>query len=220
VIAPAVLAGLIASCAPSVDARTAAAIVAVESRGEPYAINDNTTRRSYFPASLAEARALVDRLAGHQIAVGIAQVDSVNFARFGVDARDMLEPCLSLRVGSQVLVEDYRREYARAPRAPATIRRQVALRRALSVYNSGSPTSAIDYAARVVAATASPLVREVTAISDEAAGRLPGPQRRVARLNRRRSATRAINRPALDSIVFFGASPASDGDAFVESSVR
>jgi type IV secretion system protein VirB1 len=219
VIAPAVLAGLISSCASSVDVRTAAAVVAVESGGSPYAVNDNDTRRSYFPTSRDAAEALVRRLAGHQLAVGIAQVDSVNFARFGVDAVQVLDPCTSLRLGAQVLVEDYRREYPRATGATEEERRQVALRRAFSAYNSGSPTAAPDYAALVVAATSSPLVREATAIAD---GRESGAVSRLARRAAPKPSEplRVAYGPGTASSVFAGGRSRISGSAFVVEGAR
>jgi type IV secretion system protein VirB1 len=217
VIAPAVLAGLISACAPSVDVRTAAAIVAVESGGSPYAVNDNDTKRAYFPTSLEAAKALVRRLAGHQLAVGIAQVDSVNFARLGVDAVRALDPCTNLRLGAQVLAEDYRREYARARGATEKARRQIALRRAFSAYNSGSPTAAPTYAALVVAATSSVLVRRTTAIADAAAAPATRRATRIAPLAAPEppAVLHVAYVPAAPSSLFVGASSRVSGSAFV-----
>ncbi|MFZ1124188.1 MAG: lytic transglycosylase domain-containing protein [Candidatus Baltobacteraceae bacterium] len=221
-IAPVVLAGLISACAPSVDVRTAAAIVAVESSGSPYAINDNDMKRAYFPGSLAAAKALVRRLAGHQLAVGIAQLDSVNFARLGVDAVTALDPCTNLRLGAQVLVEDYQREYPRASGATEEERRQSALRRAFSAYNSGSPTAAPAYAALVVAATSSVLVRATTAIADAAGGPASRAATRIAPLAAPAppAALRVAYAPARASSLFIGASSRISGSAFVFGSSR
>lgn len=164
----AVLAGLLSTCAPNVDARTMAAVVAVESGGRPWAVHDNTTGRSYFPDSLAGAGAIAAELAGDSLDVGLAQLNSGNFARFGVDASAALDPCTNLRLGASVLSDDYQREYQRTAGATEEERRQVALRRALSAYNSGSSTAAPTYAALVVAATSAALVRETTALADGA----------------------------------------------------
>jgi type IV secretion system protein VirB1 len=216
-IAPALLAGLILRCAPNVDVRTAASVIAVESGGQLYAINDNDTRRAYFPASLDSAKALLGRLAGHQLAVGIAQVDSANFARFGIGAADALDPCTNLRLGAQVLLEDYRRAYAGATGATEEERRQVALRRALSLYNSGSPTAARAYASLVVAATSSPLVRRATAIADAAAARPPEGEALVSREPPKPSPRRPARLAARASSVFAGAPSRVAGSAFVEA---
>jgi type IV secretion system protein VirB1 len=203
-IAPVVLAGFILSCAPQVDARTTAAIVQVESAGRPYAVNDNSAGRAYFPATLEGARALLRRLAGHQVAVGIVQLDSVNFARFRTNAVAQLDPCVNLRLGTQVLVEDYRREYPRAAGRTIEERRQVALRRAFSAYNSGSPTAARRYADLVVSATSSLFVRETTEIADAARG--SGAKAHVARLPspKPRKMVRVAYAPARASSCFAG----------------
>ena len=81
-----------------------------------------------------------------------------------------------------MLVEDYQREY---PRARRNRRRtpESALRRAFSAYNSGSPTPTPAYAALVVAATSSVLVRATTAIADAAGGQ-PRAQRPASRRSR------------------------------------
>ena len=80
------LAALIAHCAPNVAPATMAAIVNVESGGNSLAIGDNTAGRSYYPRDRATAESLARRLlqAGHSIDAGIAQIDSMNFAGFGV----------------------------------------------------------------------------------------------------------------------------------------
>jgi hypothetical protein len=219
-IASVALATLIRTCAPSVDVRTAAAIVAVESGGREYAVRDNTTRRSYFPTSLADAQDLVRRLLGHQLDLGLAQVDTVNLPAFGVTPAQALDSCTSLRLGSQVLAEDYRQAYRQATGATEEERRQVALRRAFSAYNSGSPTAAPDYAALVVAATSSPLVREATAIAD---GRESGAVGRLAH----RAAPSKPSEPlrvayglGTASSVFAGAPSRISGSAFVVEGAR
>lgn len=220
-IAPLALAGLLSSCARGVDARTAAAIVAVESGGNEYAVNDNTTGRAYFPASLGSAKALVGRLAGHQLAVGIAQVDSVNFARLGVDAERALDPCTSLQLGAQILLEDYRREYPRATGATEEKRRQDALRRALSLYNSGSPTAAPEYASRVVEAVSSSLVRETTAlVGAGTAGRSDAANVSASHEPLRPLRARLAYVPASASSVFAGAAAKVSGTAFVVEAGR
>ena len=50
------LAALMAHCAPTVAPSTMTAIVQVESGGDPLAIGDNTTRRSYYPRDSRERR--------------------------------------------------------------------------------------------------------------------------------------------------------------------
>jgi type IV secretion system protein VirB1 len=142
------LAALIRHCAPAVAPSTMAAIVRVESGGDPLAIGDNTTRRSYYPRDRASAESLARRLldAGHLLDVGIAQIDSMNFAGFGVTAHTIFDPCINLSIGATILSGDYAfaaRRYGDG---------QVALRHAIGMYNTGRLNAGAHYIARVVAA--------------------------------------------------------------------
>ena len=102
-----------------------AAIVQVESGGDPLAIGDNTTRRSYYPRDRATAERLARRLldAGHLLDLGIAQIDSMNFAGFGVNVHTIFDPCINLSIGARILSDDYafaaRRYRRRSGRAAA-----------------------------------------------------------------------------------------------------
>lgn len=142
------LAALMARCAPNVAPSTMTAIVKVESGGNPLAIGDNTTRRSYYPHDRATAERLARRLldAGHLLDVGIAQIDSMNFAGFGANVQTIFDPCTNLRVGARILSGDYAfaaRRYGDG---------QVALRHAIGMYNTGRLNAGARYIARVVAA--------------------------------------------------------------------
>jgi type IV secretion system protein VirB1 len=142
------LAALIRHCAPAVAPSTMTAIVRVESGGNPLAIGYNTTRRSYYPRDRTTAERLARRLldAGHLLDVGIAQIDSMNFAGFGVNAHTIFDPCINLSIGARILSDDYAfaaRRYRDA---------QVALRHAIGMYNTGRLNSGARYIARVLAA--------------------------------------------------------------------
>ncbi len=142
------LAALIRHCAPTVAPSTMTAIVQVESGGDPLAIGDNTTRRSYYPRDRATAERLARRLldAGHLLDLGIAQIDSMNFAGFGVTVHTIFDPCINLSVGARILSGDYAfaaRRYGDG---------QVALRHAIGMYNTGRLNAGARYIARVVAA--------------------------------------------------------------------
>lgn len=144
------LAALIRHCAPAVAPSTMAAIVQVESGGDPFAIGDNTAGRSYYPHDRAAAERLARRLldAGHLLDLGIAQIDSMNFAGFGVTAHSIFDPCTNLNVGGRILSGDYAfaaRRYGDG---------QVALRHAIGMYNTGRLNGGARYIARVVAAAA------------------------------------------------------------------
>jgi type IV secretion system protein VirB1 len=142
------LASLITQCAPGVAPSTMAAIVQVESGGNPFAIDNNTTRRSYYPRDRASAEALVSQLtgAGHLVDAGIAQIDSMNFARLGVSVHTIFDPCTNLRAGSEILSSDYnfaKRRYGSG---------QIALRHAIGMYNTGRLDAGAGYVRQVLAA--------------------------------------------------------------------
>ncbi|MGH7707203.1 MAG: hypothetical protein ACREM8_02820 [Vulcanimicrobiaceae bacterium] len=169
-ISAAVLAALIRTCSPALDVRTESAIVAVESQGDSWAIHDPIRNRAVHPHSYAEAvkvaNALIAEDAQHRgrgVAVGLAQV---LLPRPGLSAAAMLHPCSNLRASQAILVAAYSRQY-RAVRAGSELEReQIALRRAFSQYNSGSPTAAPEYVDRIMRALSSPLVEQTTAIAD------------------------------------------------------
>lgn len=142
------LTALMAHCAPTVAPSTMTAIVQVESSGNPLAIGDNTTGRSYYPHDRAAAERLARRLlnAGHLLDLGIAQIDSMNFPGFGVNVHSIFDPCINLSIGAKILSDDYAfaaRRYRDA---------QVALRHAIGMYNTGRLNAGTRYIARVVAA--------------------------------------------------------------------
>jgi len=129
-----------------------AAIVQVESGGNPLAIGDNTTSHSYYPRDRVTAERLARRLlnAGHLLDLGIAQIDSMNLAGFGVTTHAIFDPCINLSIGAKILSDDYlfaARTYRDA---------QVALRHAIGMYNTGRLNAGARYIARVVAAAAIP----------------------------------------------------------------
>jgi type IV secretion system protein VirB1 len=142
------LTALMAHCAPTVASSTMTAIVQVESGGNPLAIGDNTTRRSYYPHDRAAAERLARRLlnAGHLLDLGIAQIDSMNLAGFGVTTHAIFDPCINLSIGAKILSDDYvfaARKYDDA---------EIALRHAIGMYNTGRLNGGARYIARVLAA--------------------------------------------------------------------
>lgn len=135
--------------APQVAPETVAAFAQAESRLNPFAIFDNSTRRSYAPVSAGEAiaiaRGLLDR--GHSIDAGLMQINSANFTRTGLDADTAFDPAHSVRAGAQILVDAYQWCRERQPAAEP-------LRCMASVYNTGRPTAGErnGYVGRVFAA--------------------------------------------------------------------
>jgi type IV secretion system protein VirB1 len=146
------LSALIERCAPHVPPVTMAAIVAVESGGDPLAIGDNTTRRSYHPRDRATAEALTRRLiaAGHSVDLGIAQIDDANFAHLALNVQTVFDACANLGAGAEILAQNY---------AIATRRfgaGQAALRHAIGMYNAGSLDEGASYVRRVMLAARIP----------------------------------------------------------------
>ena len=146
-IVSAALAGFVVKCAPHVGPVTMSAIVAYESGGRPYAIGDNSTRRSYFPGDRASATRLAARLvgAGHDIDVGYAQLNIANVRAYGLDLARAFDPCTNIATGARIL----RADYAGAARrfGPG----QHALASALSAYNTGGYFAGLGYARGVYA---------------------------------------------------------------------
>jgi type IV secretion system protein VirB1 len=125
----AIVTTLAVTCAPQVAPATLAAIAQTESGLDPLAVGDNTAQRSYHPAAKPEAIALAAQLAaeGHDLDLGLMQINRRNFGWLGLAGADAFEPCRSLAAGAAVLT-------------------------ALSRYNTGkssSPTG-MDYARRVL----------------------------------------------------------------------
>jgi type IV secretion system protein VirB1 len=150
-ITGAALTALLQTCAPNVTPATMHAIVTVESGGDPWVLNDNTTGIVHKPRSYAEAlsteRDLIGR--GHSVDVGIAQVNSSNFAGYHLTPAAALMPCQNLIVGSAILANAYRWSLA-----TYGDQRQ-ALWGSVSAYNTGSLTAGGRYVNLVVGAAAS-----------------------------------------------------------------
>lgn len=141
-LSPTELAPLIAQCAPRVHPQTQAALVIDESGANPYALHDNNSGRAYLPSTYEDAWriawGLIERdraVDGRGIDVGIAQINSHNFAAQGVSLAQMLTPCDNLRVSSRML----RKAYLAFGSVKA----------AAETYNSGSPTGDDGYFARL-----------------------------------------------------------------------
>lgn len=142
------------TCASAAAPGTLAAVAATESGFDPLAIGDNTTGTAWRPGSREEAVALARSLIGdgHAVDLGLMQIDASNFAPLHLSLSEAFDPCASLSAGARVLATNYTR--ASAAGTPTDSSEQAALRRALSRYNTGSPTRGFrnGYVARVLAA--------------------------------------------------------------------
>lgn len=142
------------ACAPDVPLVTLQAIARAESAFPPYAPSLDYPRRTARehglrdggiflarqPGNLAEARAwthwLLER--GRSVSIGLVQISTQHAADLGTSIDQLLDPCTNVRVGAQILTEEYQRA------AAVWGGGQEALRQALSEYNSGSPVLGFD----------------------------------------------------------------------------
>jgi type IV secretion system protein VirB1 len=153
-------------CAPSIHPLTMAAVVSHESRNNSLAVNVNGNYRlPRQPATQDEAVQTVRWLtaSGFNFDVGLAQINSANFARLGLTGEALLDPCANLRASAVVLTGCY----AQAVRSAGE--GQEALRHALSCYNTGSQTRgfANGYVQKVAAQAR---ILQVPALLDDGGG--------------------------------------------------
>jgi type IV secretion system protein VirB1 len=151
-------------CIPEAPLTTLRAIVRAESNGNPNAMQidfpkallrqwhlpNGTLRLKRQPSTPGEALDWLAYLQRYAIFVdlGLMQVSTAEAQRRGLSPESLLEPCTNLRVGWQILEDDYRLE------TKTYGSWQEALQRAISRYNTGNSTRGIDngYLARVLAA--------------------------------------------------------------------
>lgn len=109
------------------------AVVQIESSFNPYAIGVVGGQLERQPRHRAEAVATAKALhnAGHNISVGLAQVNIKNFSSHGLSLETAFDVCENLRAGSQILADCFRRA------RNAGAHRQSALKDALSCYYTG-----------------------------------------------------------------------------------
>ncbi len=95
-------------CAPEIATEAVVPLVVTESGGDDLSININRGPR-VRAASIADGAALVRRYmaAGYTVDVGLAQVNSANFARLGVTVAQAFDPCRNLRLASSMLRAGY-----------------------------------------------------------------------------------------------------------------
>ena len=121
-------------CASEVATEAVVPLVVTESGGDDLSININRGPR-VRAGSVAEGAALVRRYMaqGYTVDVGLAQINSANFARLGVTIEQAFDPCTNLRLASSLLQEGYglaSRHYSGLDAISATY----------SLYNTGTLT--------------------------------------------------------------------------------
>jgi type IV secretion system protein VirB1 len=153
-------------CIQDAPISTLAAIVQAESGGNPYALQidfpnallrrwrmrPGTLRLARQPKDSGEALAWMQYLSSFDIVtdIGLMQVSTAEALRRKIDPFTLFEPCTNLRIGWQILQDDYAIEVQHY--GPG----QTALEHALSRYNTGTPNGGIDngYYARIQSALA------------------------------------------------------------------
>jgi type IV secretion system protein VirB1 len=140
-----VLSAYVRACAPNVAPTTSLAIIRVESQGWPWSIHDNTVRRGYALRTRDEATraALELAQAGHNLDLGLMQVNTSNLGWLGLSIGQAFDPCTNIAAGGRILTDDYvsaARRYGPG---------QLALYHAFEAYNSGKMDGAAEYAGLV-----------------------------------------------------------------------
>jgi type IV secretion system protein VirB1 len=153
-------------CIPDAPISTLAAIVQTESGGIPYALQidfpnallrrwrlrPGTLRLARQPKDRTEAVLWMQYLSSFDIFIdiGLMQVSTAETQRRKIEPLTLFEPCANLRIGWQILQDDYAIEVKRY--GPG----QTALEHAISRYNTGTSNGGIQngYVARVQRALA------------------------------------------------------------------
>ncbi|WP_235424026.1 lytic transglycosylase domain-containing protein [Citrobacter koseri] len=124
------------TCIHEVAPHTIQKVIAVESGGNPLAININGLSRykSPHPTTRADAIATAQHWIklGYSVDMGLMQVNSHNLAAYGTTVADMFTPCTNIRTGSRILYNAYQSARSKEPRP------SMAVQYALSMYNTGS----------------------------------------------------------------------------------
>lgn len=138
--------GQLAECGPTVSPDTTRAIIQVESGGNPFAIGDNTQKKSFAPKSAAEAVELAGKLIaqGHNVDLGLMQINSQHIPAMKLTLEELFDPCQNIRIGTTILSDFYRQHKTEDPAQ--------SLFRALSAYNTGRSWKGTGYINRILQA--------------------------------------------------------------------
>ena len=145
--------------APQIAQSTMEAIIKTESKGNYLAIGLNKGHKLKFqPSSQTQALAWVKYLEehGYNFDVGLAQINIKNIHKYGYKATDALDPCINLKLASDIL----KKNYTKARNQSVTD--SEALKKAISAYNTGNYNSGMTngYVQRVYANANSPIRKD------------------------------------------------------------
>ncbi|EEE2004501.1 lytic transglycosylase domain-containing protein [Salmonella enterica subsp. enterica serovar Kotte] len=124
-IASSLFLSLALQCAPTIHPDTTVDVSRTESGFEPLAIGV-VNGKSIYPRNLNDAKEHIKQLKakGKNYSIGIMQINKSNFAKYGVTADEMFNPCKNLSVFEKIITDCYIRGGT--------------LKRALSCYYSGN----------------------------------------------------------------------------------
>lgn len=166
ILPAAALGAYLATCAPNSDPRFFASIVSVESTNPRFgfpdsnAIGDNSAHTAYYPANRQSAVALATQLVaqGHNLDLGLAQVNSSNLPGLGRSVADAFNPCVDLQMGERILVGGWNTALAHYGSGAPIFALMDAT---ASEYNSNTLTHSVAYMHHMNDAYNSEYVREV-----------------------------------------------------------
>ena len=143
----AALLALASQCAPTVAPDTVLAIIQTESSGKPFALNVNGGRQPARQSNAADAASIARSFvaAGYSVDLGLGQINSRNMRWLGLTWETVFDPCTNVAALGRVITQNYN---TAIPGRDS----QLALRVALSLYNTGSSSRGFrnGYVARVV----------------------------------------------------------------------
>ena len=147
----------ISQCAPNVAQVTMQAIISTESKGNPHAIGLNKGYKlKHQPKSMQQAKLWVEYLErnNYNFDVGLAQVNIKNIHKYGYKAADALEPCINLKMASDILGKNYNGALTKSSSSAE------ALQKAISAYNTGNYSSGLrnGYVQKVYANAKQPIL--------------------------------------------------------------
>lgn len=124
-------------CSPQVAPLTMVTLVKTESGGNRLALGLNGARLRFQPHSESQAVAWVKYLAQHHynFDVGLGQINVANIRKYKLKPEQLFNSCLNLKISGAILTANY------LASRKTTADPQLALRQALSVYNTGNQYS-------------------------------------------------------------------------------
>lgn len=135
-------------CSPTVAPTTMLTLVKTESGRNPLAIGLNGARLLAQPKDETQAIAWIRYLDknNYNFDVGLGQVNIKNIRKYKLQPEQLLNPCLNLKISGEILTKNY------MVAKKNTIDPQYALRKALSMYNTGNQQSGFNngYVGRIL----------------------------------------------------------------------